>query len=95
MQNAYSINQSETLPLNYVNKPLVNNLSDRGTGQRACIRYYYERYIIYYVNIEQSKATLTLYNVTTFQLLAEQPDKKKVEKLSFCNNFKGMISEYA
>ena len=72
MQNAYSINQSETLPLNYVNKPLVNNLSDRGTGQRACIRYYYERYIIFYVNIEvieQSKATLTLYNVTTPQPL--------------------------
>ena len=77
VKNAYSINQIETLPLNYVNKPMVNNnLSDQGTGQRACIRFYYDKYIIYYVNIEQSKATLTLHNVTTFQLMAEQPNKK-------------------
>ena len=69
-------------------------MSDRGTGQRACIRYYYERYIIYYVNIEQSKATLTLCNVTTFNCW-QSSQTKKVEKLSFCNNFKGMVSEYA
>ena len=35
MQNTYSINQSDTLPLNFMNKPFVNNLSHRGTERRA------------------------------------------------------------
>ena len=43
MQNANSINQSDTPPFNFMNNPLVNNnyLTDRGTGRRARIWYNY------------------------------------------------------
>ena len=34
MQNAYPKNQSDRLSLNFMNKPLINNLSCRGTERR-------------------------------------------------------------
>ena len=66
MQNAYSINKSDTL--NFVNKSLVNGLSGQGTERRAREDTFY---IAGYVNMERAKATL----ITTFPLLTEQPDK--------------------
>ena len=44
MQNANSINQSDTLPLEFMNKPLVNYLSGLGTGGR----------LIYGINTEDT-----------------------------------------
>ena len=41
MQNAYSINQSDRLSLNFMNKPLINNLSGQSTERRARIWYNY------------------------------------------------------
>ena len=34
MKNAYSINQSDRLSFNFMNKPLINNSSGRGTERR-------------------------------------------------------------
>ena len=47
MKNAYSINQSDTLPLHFMNKPFVNNLFGRGTELR--VRIWYNSEHIYYI----------------------------------------------
>ena len=39
MTKNYSMNESDTLSSQFMNNPLVNNLSGRGTGQRARIWY--------------------------------------------------------
>ena len=69
-----------------MNKPLVNNLSGRGTGRRVHIRYNYERFTIYYVtcNTERSKATLTL---SVSFVCRQSSQTKVVEKLSLCDDY--------
>ena len=34
MQNAYLVNQIDTLPINFMNKPLINTLSDRDLNEK-------------------------------------------------------------
>ena len=46
MQNDYSINQSDGLSLNFMNKSLINILSDRGTERRALIWYNYRKILM-------------------------------------------------
>ena len=56
IQNAYSINQSDS----FMNKPLINNLSGQSTERPARIWYNYIIYCIIY-NMERLKATLIMY----------------------------------
>ena len=77
MQNVYSINQSDGLSLNFMNKPLINKLSGRGTERRHLYGITTEDTYLYCMiyNMERSKAALLLFDC------CQSSQTKLVEKL--------------